>query len=43
MWGWPEQILGTIRAVATVWEGSFFQNNAKIAHKTISSCDFRLS
>jgi len=29
MWGWPWQILGAIRAVATVGEGSFFQKKQK--------------
>ena len=41
--GWPWQILGAIRAVVTVWDGSFFKENAKIAHKISRSCDFRPS
>jgi len=40
---WPWQILCVIRAVATVWEGSFFWKDAKIAHKISRSCGFRPS
>jgi len=29
MWGWPWQILGAIRAVAKVGEGSFFLKKRK--------------
>jgi len=41
--GWPWNISGTIRAVATVRKGSFSRKNAKIANKMSRSCDFRLS
>jgi len=40
MWGWPWQILGAIRTVATVREGSFIQKTAKIVNKISRSCDF---
>ena len=36
-WSWK------IRAVATVWEGSFFQKYAKIAHNISKASDFRKS
>ena len=33
MWGWPWQILGTIHAVETVCEGSFFHKMHKLLTK----------
>jgi len=33
MWGWPWHILGAIRAIVTVGEGSFFQKKQKLLTK----------